>query len=93
MQNPFEEITEKLKKIELYIQEINERERLKYNALNQKAFYSPKEFEGQTGMKYSTVVNHCKLGKLKARQNAPNCGWQISVDEIERFKKEASENV
>lgn len=59
----------------------------------QKTFYSPKEFSAQTGIPYSTVIYKCKMGKIQARQDDPNCGWQISADEIERFKKEASENI
>lgn len=57
-----------------------------------KEFYSPKEFSYATGMKYSTVVYRCKVGKLKARQDNPNCSWQIDTSELERFKEEASEN-
>lgn len=59
----------------------------------QKTFYTPKEFSHITGMKYSTVVYRCKVGKLKARQDGPNCSWQINADEIERFKVETIENV
>jgi hypothetical protein len=58
-----------------------------------KAFYSPKEFSAQTGMKYSTVIYKAKMGKLKARQDDPNCSWQISAEEIERYFTEASENL
>lgn len=59
----------------------------------QKEFYTPKEFSHMTGLKYSTVVYRCKVGKLKARQDSPNCSWQIYSSEIERFKDEANENV
>jgi hypothetical protein len=63
------------------------------NRNKQKEFYSPKEFVHLTGMKYSTVIYRCKMGKLKARQDDPNCSWQISSSEIDRFKKEAEENI
>lgn len=58
----------------------------------QKEFYSPNEFSHVTGLKYSTVVYRCKVGKLKARQDGPNCSWQIDASEIERFKEEANQN-
>lgn len=59
---------------------------------NQKEFYSPKEFSYVTGMKYSTVVYRCKIGKLKARQDGTGCSWQIFASELDRFKKESFEN-
>ncbi len=59
----------------------------------QKEFYTPKEFSHITGMKYSTVVYRCKVGKLKARQDDPNCSWQIYSAEIDRFKEEANQNI
>jgi len=58
----------------------------------QKEFYSPKEFSYLTGIPYSTIVYRCKVGKLKARQDDPNCSWQIFATELERFKREADEN-
>lgn len=58
----------------------------------QKEFYTPKEFAYSTGIKYSTVVYHCKTGKLKARQDSPNSSWQIYSSELERFRLEASQN-
>ena len=58
-----------------------------------KEFYSPKEFSYATGIKYSTVVNYCKVGKLKARQDSPKCSWQIFSSEIERYKYEATKNI
>ena len=58
----------------------------------QKEFYTPKEFSYATGMKYSTVVYRCKVGTLKARQDNPNCSWQIYATEIERLKMEAELN-
>lgn len=59
---------------------------------NAPQFYSPKEFSAKTGMKYSTVVYNCKMGKLQARQNSPSSSWQIYASEIDRFRQEASEN-
>ncbi|HXD94786.1 MAG TPA: hypothetical protein VNX01_16380 [Bacteroidia bacterium] len=57
-----------------------------------KEFFTPKEFSHLSGIKYSTVVYRCKVGKLKARQDDPNCSWQIDVSELERFKNEARTN-
>ncbi len=57
-----------------------------------KEFYTPKEFSHLTGIKYSTVVYRCKMGKLKARQDTPCSTWQIHVDELERYRNEANEN-
>lgn len=58
-----------------------------------KEFYSPKEFAAATGMKYSTVIYRCKVGKLKATQENPNCSWLIDASEVERLREEANENV
>ena len=63
------------------------------NTLNTKEFYSPKEFSETTGMKYSTVINYCNTGKLKARQDRVGGSWSIHVSELERFAYEAGENV
>ena len=41
-----------------------------------------------TGQKYSTVIYHCKIGSLKARQDAPCCTWQILASELDRYQKE-----
>jgi hypothetical protein len=58
-----------------------------------KEFLTPKEFAGKTGIPYSTVIYKCKIGKLKAFQDGPNCGWLIYATELERFKNEAIENL
>lgn len=57
-----------------------------------KEFYSPKEFGHKTGVKYSTVIYWCKVGRLKARQNYPGCAWLIYRTEMERYIQEANEN-
>ncbi len=57
-----------------------------------KEFFTPKEFSHMTGVKYSTVIYRCKIGKLKARQDTPASTWQIHFDELDRYRKEASEN-
>ena len=57
-----------------------------------KVFYTPKEFSHITGLKYSTVIYRCKVGRLKARQDNPNCSWQIDATELARFKNEADTN-
>lgn len=60
---------------------------------NRKEFYTPKEFGRETGMKYTTVIYRCKVGKLKARQDAPKCLWSIDSSELERYIQEANENL
>lgn len=52
-------------------------------------FYTPKEFSHLSSIPYSTVVYKCKVGRLKARQDEPNCPWQIQVSELERMKNES----
>jgi hypothetical protein len=69
---------------------ISEIKKISGNKNAEKEFYSPKEFSHITGMKYSTVVYRCKVGKLKARQDDPNCSWSIHKSEVERFIQEAS---
>jgi|688.fasta_scaffold1313365_1 hypothetical protein len=59
----------------------------------QKEFLSPKEFSHITGVKYSTVVYRCSIGKLKARQETPKSSWQIFATEVERYKEEANQNI
>jgi len=54
-----------------------------------KEFYTPKEFSHLTGIKYSSVVYRCKVGRLKATQDGLNCSWQINASEIDRLKGEA----
>ncbi len=57
-----------------------------------KEFYTPKEFSAATGIKYSTVIYQCKVGKLAATQESPNCSWLIDASEVERLKEEAKLN-
>jgi hypothetical protein len=59
----------------------------------QKEFLSPKEFSFITGVKYSTVVYRCSIGKLRARQETPKSSWQIFATEVERYKEEANQNI
>ena len=56
-----------------------------------KEFYTPKEFGAKINRPYSTVVYMCKMGKLKAVQESPNCSWLIHSSELERVIK-AREN-
>ena len=56
----------------------------------EREFFTPKEFSHITGLKYSTVVYHCKVGRLKARQDKHGCSWQIDTSELHRFKNEAN---
>ena len=77
----------------LYNRLITDISRVVSNSLNTKEFYSPKEFSETTGMKYSTVINYCNTGKLKARQDRPGGTWSIHVSGVERFAYEADENI
>jgi hypothetical protein len=61
----------------------------KQNSVN-KEFYTVKEFAAITGIKYPTVVYRCKNQRLKARQDGPNCSWQILASEVERYKNETN---
>ena len=88
--NPFDDIAERLERIENFLVTINNRE---LAAMKNKEFYTPKEFSSLTGIKYSTVVYRCKMGKLKSRQDTPCSTWQIHVDELERYRKEATHNL
>ncbi|MFL5765770.1 MAG: hypothetical protein ACJ77K_17620 [Bacteroidia bacterium] len=74
------------------VQSILKDQDTKHNPHIKKEFYSPKEFSHATGIPYSTVVYRCKLGKLKARQDDPNCSWQIFASELDRYKEEANDN-
>jgi hypothetical protein len=58
-----------------------------------KEFYTAKEFAHKTGLKYSTIIYKCTIGKIKAFQESPNCTWLIYATEIDRFIKQANENV
>ena len=57
-----------------------------------KEFCNPKEFSSRTGLPYSTVIYKCTTGKIKARQDGPNCSWLIYASELDRFKSEADDN-
>jgi len=59
----------------------------------QKLFLSPKEFSSRTGVAYSTTVKMCCDGRLKARQEIPNGSWLISASELDRYEKEANDNL
>lgn len=56
-----------------------------------KAFYSIPEFSNLTGIPKGTVNYKCKVGLLKARQDAPNSTWLIDASEIERYRKESED--
>jgi len=60
---------------------------------NIKEFYTPKEFEVVTGMKYSTVIHYCNTGKIKAMKDDAGTSRLIARSEIERFITEAEENL
>ncbi len=75
-------------------QRISELEGLILSAINpQKDFLTPKEFSARTGIQYSSVIYKCTKGKLKAIQESPNSSWFIDASEIERFRKQADENI
>lgn len=71
---------------------LNQIEKILEKKTPKKLFISPKEFAALTGISYSTSVNMCKDGRLKARQETPNGSWLISASELERFKNEANDN-
>lgn len=56
-------------------------------------FYSPRQFSEITNIPYSTVVQHCNSGLLKARQDRPGSSWQIDSCELHRYKEEATKNI
>lgn len=87
--NPFDDISERLSRIENAIKAISEHD---ISHSKNKKFYSPKEFSDLTGIRYSTVIYRCKLGLLKARQDTPGSLWQIDADELRRYAKEANDN-
>ena len=66
---------------------------LSSNSQLQKEFYSPKEFSFITGVKYSTVVYRCNIGKLKARQESAKSSWQIFASEVDRYREESNQNI
>ena len=59
---------------------------------DRKKFYTPKEFERETGMKYSTIIYYCSSGKLKARQDGKRGSWTIEGSELDRYIDEANLN-
>lgn len=75
-------------------QRISELEGLILSAINpQKDFLTPKEFSARTGILYNSVIYKCTMGKLKAIQESQNSSWFIDATEIERFRKQADENI
>jgi len=60
---------------------------------NKKEFYSPTEFQQITGMKYSTIIYYLNKGEIKGRQKANRGTWSIHHSEVQRFRKEAHDNV
>jgi hypothetical protein len=89
MQNPFENLTKQLLAIEQRLDSIDNKVE-KIIGKNDKQFYSTKEFQKITGKKYATILNHCKIGMIKARQDGPNAPWQIYRSELERYIFEAT---
>ena len=88
--NPFEDISERLERIENFLIAMNDRE---LAVLKNKEFYTPKEFSDLTGIKYSTVIYRCKNGRLKSRQDTPCSSWQIDAKELDRYREEAKANM
>jgi hypothetical protein len=89
MHNPFENLENQLLKIEKRLDSIDNKVE-KFIGKNDKQFYSPKEFEELTGKPYSTILENCKVGKIKARQDSPNSRWYIHRSELERYISEAT---
>lgn len=57
-----------------------------------KIFVSPKEFSAKTGIPYTSVIDKCYKGKLKAYQESPKGSWLINASEIDRLLNEANNN-
>ncbi len=57
------------------------------------AFLTPKEFAEETGLKYSTVVYYCSIGKLAATQSTKGGKLLIPGSELVRLKEEALNNM
>lgn len=88
--NPFTEIENRLNNIEAIIKSIANKQN---ENISIKKYYTPKEFSEITSIPYSTVVNRCKEGKYKAFQNDFNCSWYIDAKELDKFDKQAEENL
>ena len=76
----------------LYSRIVNGLKDIIAHSLNQKEFFTPREFSQATGMKYSTIIHYCNTGQLKARQEKSRGAWQIHASELERFQYEAEGN-
>ena len=76
----------------LYSRIVNDLRDIISKSLNNKEFYTPREFSESTGMKYSTIIHYCNTGQLKARQERSRGAWQIHASELERFSYEAKNN-
>jgi len=48
---------------------------------NKKEFHTPKEFSKKTGVPYTTIINHCKTRRLKARQDFYGGSWLMVISE------------
>ena len=59
---------------------------------NIKEFYTPLEFSKVTAIKYTTVINFCHKGQLKATQVVASGSWIIHRDEVDRLIQQAGEN-
>ena len=57
-----------------------------------KEFYTPKEFSELTGLKYSTVVNYCNIGRLEATQLNAQGSWIIYRSEVDKLIQLAQDN-
>ena len=76
----------------LYSRIVNDLREIISKSLNNKEFFTPREFSQTTGMKYSTIIHYCNTGQLKARQERSRGAWQIHSSEIKRFLHEAEDN-
>ncbi len=81
---------------------VEDLEKLKDNIFNflnnffieftEKEFYTPKEFSKVTGLKYTTVINYCNNGNIKARQEGKRGAWVIHQDELKAYREQAQNN-
>ena len=56
------------------------------------ATYTVQQFADATGLTYDCVLQKCRRGKLRARQDGPGSRWTINGEELERYLAEGLDN-
>ena len=59
---------------------------------NRQATYTVQQFADATGLSYDCILQKCRRGKLKARQDGPGSRWTINGEELDRYLKEGLDN-